>query len=201
MIIYLVTNLINGKLYVGQTTRTLKKRWKEHCSKTSKCPCLHNAIEKYGKENFKVEQIDIAIDRKELDKKEQYYINFYNTLAPNGYNLETGGNLGAQHSEETLEKMKAWHREHPISDIEKDKRVKRLSEYWKGNTRSKESIEKSAKSKWKPVSQYTKQGEFVRTWNSAKEASETLHIHKSTLCQCCKGVKPSAGGYVWKYAN
>ena len=97
--------------------------------------------------------------------------------------------------------MKAWHREHPISDIEKDKRVKRLSEYWKGNTRSKESIEKSAKSKWKPVLQYTKQGEFVRAWNSAKEASETLRIHKYTLCQCCKGVKPSAGGYVWKYAN
>ena len=86
-----------------------------------------------------------------------------------------------------------------LSNEQKYVRNKRLSEYWKGKSRSKESVEKSAQAKWKPVSQYTKQGEFLRTWDSAKEACETLHIQKSTLCQCCKGIKPSAGGYVWRY--
>ena len=86
--------MITGKQYVGQTTRTLEQRWIEHCSKSSGCVYLHNAIEKYGRQNFKVEQIDIALDQEELDYKEMQYIELYNTLAPNGYNLDLGGKGG-----------------------------------------------------------------------------------------------------------
>lgn len=99
MIIYKVTNMVNGKLYIGQTTRTLEQRWREHCCSSSQCTYLHNAIVKYGKENFKIEQIDIALDQEELDYKEQQYIKCYDTLVPNGYNLTTGGNADKRYSE------------------------------------------------------------------------------------------------------
>lgn len=105
---------------------------------------------------------------------------------------------GKHHSEETIEKMKA--NRTPMSEEQRKEISERLGSYWKGKTRDRQSVEKSAKAKWKPVAQYTKDGEFIKVWDSAKEASEILGVHRSTLCQCCKGVKKSAGGYVWKYA-
>lgn len=56
-IIYKITNLVNNKVYIGQTERTLKERWGQH--KYSKgCKYLHNAILKYGAESFKIEEIE-----------------------------------------------------------------------------------------------------------------------------------------------
>jgi group I intron endonuclease len=90
MIVYKITNKINGKIYIGQTITTLKQRWK--CHKYSKDDCLfHKAIRKYGAENFTVEQIDVATDMEELNKKEKYWIEFYDCMIPKGYNSTTGG--------------------------------------------------------------------------------------------------------------
>ena len=92
MIIYKITNRVNGKVYIGQTIQRLKDRWYGHCSKNSECPELKAAIAKYGKENFTVEQIDVASDRDELDKKEQYWIAHYGSMnRERGYNLTSGG--------------------------------------------------------------------------------------------------------------
>ena len=92
MIIYKITNRINGKVYIGQTTQSIVTRWSKHCSNSkTKCYALYSAIQKYGKENFTVEQIDIASDRDELDKKEIQWIQFYDCISPKGYNLTTGG--------------------------------------------------------------------------------------------------------------
>lgn len=107
MIIYKITNKVNGKIYIGQTIRTLEVRWKQHCKDAEtnyKGMAILAAIQKYGKENFTVEQIDIACDRDELDKKEDYWINHYNSLSPNGYNLHTGGKH-YECSEETKRKI------------------------------------------------------------------------------------------------
>lgn len=90
MIIYKITNRINGKVYIGQTTMSLKNRWK--CHKSSKDACVfHKAIKKYGAENFTVEQIDVAADADELNLKEKYWIAHYNSMIPNGYNSTDGG--------------------------------------------------------------------------------------------------------------
>lgn len=91
MIIYKITNKMNGKVYIGQTTKTLELRWKQHCNAKSCCTHLKNAIQKYGAENFTVEQIDIACTQSELNSKECFWIKHYNSVAPNGYNLTTGG--------------------------------------------------------------------------------------------------------------
>lgn len=90
MFIYLITNKINGKQYVGQTSKSIKQRWSVHINAKNNT-FIYRAIKKYGKENFHIDQIDTADSTNELDWKEIYYIKILNTLAPNGYNLTTGG--------------------------------------------------------------------------------------------------------------
>jgi group I intron endonuclease len=68
MLIYLITNLLNNKQYIGQTTQSLEKRWQRHCWKsTSKnsMPICH-AISKYGKENFKIEILIPCASQEEI---------------------------------------------------------------------------------------------------------------------------------------
>lgn len=54
--------------------------------------------------------------------------------------------------------------------------------------------------KWKPVSQFTKDGVFMRTYKSALEAQEITGICRSSICFCLKGRYKLAGGFIWKYA-
>lgn len=101
--IYLITNLINGKQYIGQTVRTIKKRFDGHISK--KNPVISKAIKKYGRKNFEIEEIDIAYNQKELNLIEGVYIAWFKTLAPNGYNIKEIIDGKGKHSEKSKEKM------------------------------------------------------------------------------------------------
>jgi group I intron endonuclease len=91
--IYCLRNKINNKTYIGQHAGTrLEKRWKQHNHKKNGCRALKNAINKYGWENFDKFVVEMCYgDREELDAMEKKYIIQYNSLAPNGYNLEQGG--------------------------------------------------------------------------------------------------------------
>jgi len=86
--IYIATNLVNRKQYVGQTTRNLKRRIRGHKNK-SNYP-FSNAIRKYGFEKFKI--ISFSCPEENLDWTETFLIKELNTLVRNGYNLESGGN-------------------------------------------------------------------------------------------------------------
>lgn len=93
--IYKITNLVNNKIYIGQSIN-IEKRIKEHfwkaeCEKDiSYNSALHQAIRKYGKDNFVWEVLkECPID--EIDDLERYYIELYNSITPNGYNILTGG--------------------------------------------------------------------------------------------------------------
>lgn len=103
-IIYLITNIVNNKSYIGQTIRSFKKRWYEHC-KENKCSVLSMAIQKYSSEKFTY-KILINCDNDELNDYEKQYIKEYNTLVPNGYNIQSGGALGRIHCDESREKMR-----------------------------------------------------------------------------------------------
>lgn len=85
--IYCIENTLNGKRYIGITTRTIKERFAEHCKAES---YIGKAIRKYGTENFKVYELDVAMSRKELCDLEVYYIEKYDTFR-NGYNQTIGG--------------------------------------------------------------------------------------------------------------
>ena len=87
MIIYKITNKLNNKCYIGQTSETLEKRVKRHfgyqCKEND--TKFYRAIRKYGKDNFCFEQIDESDNQDELDEKEVYWIHFYDSVN-NGYN-------------------------------------------------------------------------------------------------------------------
>lgn len=115
--IYLITNLINGRKYVGQTRYTdPQKRWKTHMksAKNGSPYKLHNAIRKYGQENFLVETIRIC-KHEELGSLEEYYAEIYGTYMwdpSEGYNMTWCGKnfrLGMSHTEETREKLRTSH--------------------------------------------------------------------------------------------
>ena len=72
MIIYVITNLLNGKQYVGQTTRTLKERLTQHRSHSNSA--IGQAIQKYGWENFKAEVIEECETLEKLNEREKYWI-------------------------------------------------------------------------------------------------------------------------------
>lgn len=111
--IYLVTCLANGKVYVGQTSRTLERRWAGHVKKSRKPRNhFHSAIQKYGSENFKIEELasykaSSKIELKALlDDAERSYIEKYNSLHE-GYNSTVGGEgtLGFRFSDESKDKL------------------------------------------------------------------------------------------------
>lgn len=89
--IYKITNLTNNKLYIGKTSRDIKTRWEEHLRHSISLPNipLYRAINKYGKENFIIEQIEECNDEI-VNEREIFWINFYNTYK-NGYNCTLGG--------------------------------------------------------------------------------------------------------------
>lgn len=92
MLLYLITNTVNGKQYVGITNGTLKRRFGDHvlASKRPRVP-LHLAIAKYGREVFRVEELARGRSREELCEMEREEIARRGTLAPAGYNLTPGG--------------------------------------------------------------------------------------------------------------
>ena len=86
-IVYCLENIINNKRYIGITTRTLQKRFDEHCKADS---YVGKAIRKYGAENFRKYVLDQADSHEELCNLESYYIEKYDTYHQ-GYNLTLGG--------------------------------------------------------------------------------------------------------------
>ena len=91
--IYIITNDVNNKVYIGQTVQTLKKRFTGHCcyskSDRSKSMYVKRAIHKYGKDKFHIDLLEeCSIDI--LNEREKYWIEYYDSYN-NGYNLTLGG--------------------------------------------------------------------------------------------------------------
>ena len=114
-VIYLITNIVNNKQYVGQAVSYSGKRpwgswrrWQTHVknARNNRCECrlLENAIRKYGEDQLIVEDV-LECGIHELDHFEKQYIKENQTLVPSGYNLMTGGGNGRIHSEETKKQM------------------------------------------------------------------------------------------------
>ena len=94
MVIYLITNLLNNKKYVGQTSRDFKQRIKEHTK--DNLTEIDRDIKIYGIENFKTEIIEECKTIEEMNKREKYWISELKCRRPLGYNVMPGGNNGHQ---------------------------------------------------------------------------------------------------------
>lgn len=125
MIIYKVTNNINGKIYVGLTKQSLKLRWQQHVRSSITRPdatYFYRAIKKYGKENFSIEVIDEAETMHELSEKEIHWIEKLNCCDRTiGYNCNSGGIDRYEVSKETRDRISKALKGRTISEEHKIK--------------------------------------------------------------------------------
>ena len=105
MVIYLITNQVNGKQYIGQT-KNLNQRLTEHFTAKNGKSLINRSICKNGKHNFTVEIMHEKLSQLDANDFEEFYIRVFQTLSPNGYNLLPGGN-NHSHSLETRIKISA----------------------------------------------------------------------------------------------
>ena len=210
--IYTITNKTDNKIYVGQTIQDLEKRWKEHLKKGSNCRYLKSAINKYGVDNFVFKLVCITFDN-QLDDMEIQYIEKYNCLAPNGYNLRLGGNGGRHHAEtnqKISESLKlrykngltppSSHLGKPHSEIHKKKISESLKGYRMGSKLSQETKNKISLSRRKnKIIQLDIHGNRLNSFGSCKEAAVYIGTVRTNINHCCTGRQKTAKGYIWKY--
>lgn len=179
--IYCIENLVNHKKYIGQS-KNLKKRLSDHLSELRNGKHFNDHLQyswdKYGQENFNIYVICYC-NKEELDEKEIYYIDFYNTMDKNfGYNKDSGGNKYKTRNEEARNKMRLYWKEHGgINDG---------------------LLQATVKAK-KPVIQYTKTGKIIAEFDSIMEASEATDINFKQISAVCNGVNKTANNYVFRF--
>ena len=186
--IYILT-FPSMKSYVGQTTRTLAKRFAEHRQDDSNCVLLKRAIDKYGWGSITIITNEMADE--ELDEQEEFLIDSLRTLSPNGYNLRGGGSRGKD-SQETRD---------------------RKSEAMTGRMKSKEARQKIGigvkKGNRKGINhtqskityQYSLSGVFIKEHAGAREAARDVDGLQSNISSCARGDIKSAYGFKWSYTN
>lgn len=197
-VIYLLRNLKNGKVYIGQTTQLPSMRWKKGYG-YQKYMLIRKAIDKYGWKNFE----HIILEQfygtpKEAGDKEQQYIEIYNSLdLEYGYNMKRGDEQ-APHS--VSEAAVKWMKEHPEFGLEHaaimHKWQKEHPEEFNKIKRKFQAAGAIAKSI--PVRCIETQEVFESARKAAKQFPKTS---QSKITMCCRGQRQTSGGYHWEYAD
>ena len=213
--IYMYKNKINGKGYVGKAEDFLDRKQKHIYSSYNKKDNgynypFHRAIRKYRIDNFEVKILKENLTEDEMNYWEDYYIELFDLYANHGkgYNVAkggTGGNLIKGKTEEEIEEIRqkrsnTWNNK---TEEEMDELRQKQSELKKGKNHPMYGVHRYGKNapNTKRVYQYDKQGNLIKIWDYYKQASEELGINCGNICNCCKGKRKSAGGFIWKYAD
>lgn len=106
-VIYLIKHVSTGRKYIGLTIVFVTQRWRQHVEHAKaghikNLDSLHEAIRRYGEDEFRVRVIDTGTTKKDLERKERYWIAKLGTLAPNGFNISPGGGSGGTMGRETI---------------------------------------------------------------------------------------------------
>lgn len=192
--IYKITNMVNGKVYIGQSIN-IKARWKDHVNtlnrKDSHSILLQRAWNKYGEEHFSFEILELCTEDM-LDEMETKYINLYDAHG-NGYNIEPGGNKNKCLSEETKKKIGnanrgRQHTEESKNKMSKSKIGKKNSMYGKNHSEeAKRKMSEAKKGKpGRPCSDATK--EAISRANKGRVVSDET---RKKLSESHKGNIPS----------
>lgn len=202
--IYLITNLLNNKKYIGKTTQSIEKRWQEHIydSKRKKCEIrpLYRAIRKYGVENFSIKEIE-KCDVDILSEREQYWIQYYNTFEE-GYNATLGGDGSILLDYNEI--IKRYLITHNATEVARVLNCSRDSVYkiLKANDILTISCGEVIKNKTsKKVLQYDKNGNFIKEYASYKDAELAMGNTQRHICDVANGKRKTAYGFIWRWGE
>jgi group I intron endonuclease len=199
--IYCITNISNGKQYIGQTKHELNKRWKEHLYESKKYNTrpLYRALNKYGTDSFKIRILEECPIEK-LNERETYWVNKLDTYH-NGYNATSGGDH-FEHAEENkikisngmsnVERTDEW--TNNVSKALKNK-IKN-GELW-GILTGKYSNTDKLKRKVKAIKLETGE-EFI--FDSMREGARELTGNVANSGNICRSIKEgfTVYGYKWE---
>jgi len=136
--IYLLTNKVNNKIYVGQTWLPLHKRMGRDGSNYKNSIYLYAAIQKHGAAFFEYTVLDICVNQATADTLESKFINQYDSRNPEiGYNLKEGGSAG-KHSEETKLKQSLNSSKYWLGKLLPDETKKKIGEANTGHIHTEE---------------------------------------------------------------
>lgn len=221
--IYSIENTINHKKYIGQSVN-IKQRWCHHKNDLNNGQhdndYLQKLWNKYGASAFKMKILE-ECSKDELNDKERYYIDLYNTLDDKfGYNLKSGGQDKNYVTDEIKEKIskanKKYYKEHPEarqqmsvnaykqwSNPEIKAKISGKNNYMYGRTHTEEARQKMSESRKGRISEKRNPTPVlcVETniiYSCAAEAQRKSNITTSIL-EVCKGNRKTAGGYHWQF--
>ena len=212
--IYSITNSGNGKRYIGQSI-DIEKRWREHRwylrANKHKNNHLQNAWNKYGETAFVFEVLE-ECEFSVINDKEVFWINHFDSTN-NGYNLDSGGNNGKRHSEETKRKMSEaakGEKNHNYGKTFDEAYRAKLSEsnarHFKGKTHSGEARKAMSESKKGKTVSWNKKAvmclETKSVFDSAQDANKLFSDNLSTnISDCCRGRQDTAYGFHWVFLD
>jgi group I intron endonuclease len=197
--VYVHINKINGKRYVGITSKKkVEHRW-ESGSGYKENPHFYAAIQKYGWDGF--DHIILFDDMNEQDakSKERELIKEWNTQDREyGYNMTSGGDGTPDYhpSEETRRKLSEARKRENLSE----ETLRRRSEGLRGRVFSEEHKRKIGEGNSKPIIQFDKDGNEIARYDSAYQAEQATGIGHTHISQCCTGNRNTSGGYKWMFA-
>ena len=221
MLVYQITNRLNGKRYVGKTLVSLDARWSAHCRDALSGRLdthFARAIRKHGVHVFDKCVLEECDTHDDLIEREIWWIDEVGSYH-DGYNSTKGGDGGtwgrkmSQASKDKLSKARMGMKftdEHKrkLSESHKGLLVgEKNGMYGKrgpkhhlyGTERPIEVCRKISQSKYKKVDQLTLDGEFVRTFDSIQNAGVAIGRVSQNITKCCRGQRKQVGGYCWRY--
>lgn len=210
--VYMHTNKINGKKYIGITSQKPEYRWSNGEGYRG-CPYLYHAIKKYGWDVFSHEILFSGLELQEAEQKEIELIAEHKSNQKEyGYNVSNGGNCQGKMSEETKRKISDTLKGRQFTEEHRKKKSQaQMGErnHRFGKHHTKDEIEKIRKANIehpnrgaippRKVNQYDLQGNFIKTWNRMGDIKRELGIRHCNISDCCRGRQKTSGGYIWRY--
>ena len=218
--IYIIKNTCNDKVYIGQTSRTIQDRWKQHKASALRGEeqgiILYNAMRKYGIDKFYISQLE-ECDLEQINESEIYWIQYYNSQTPNGYNVRAGGEDPGRKEVYKMDENNQIIECYGSAMAAAEANNVDLSLLTKV-CRKEEGHNSAGGFKWCYVNDYDTEylnnikikksttsvyqmdnttGKIIKKWNSIAEAVQELHIQQSDISHCLSGRYKTAGGFGW----
>lgn len=177
--VYVHTNKLNNKKYVGLTKKRPKDRWQRGNGYTHSI-YFYSAIQKYGWDGFYHDVVADCLSKEEASTLERELIKEYKTTNRiYGYNLNQGGFVGGNTNHSTREKL---------SILNKGKNNPMYGRIGCNSARARRVLQIDPDTK-----------DIVGVWDYIKQVEDELYYNRRNISACCKGKRKTSNGYIWQY--